>query len=56
MVPALNELPEGGATVHVTLLFVTPEPFTVAMNCSVPPTVADAGLGVIVTELTVGIV
>jgi hypothetical protein len=56
MVPALRELPEGGVTVHVTLPLVTPEPFTVAINCAVPPTVADAGLGVIVTELTVGVV
>ena len=56
MVPALSVLPEGAATVHVTLLFVTAEPFTVAANCTVPPMVAEAGFGVTVTELTAGAV
>src|SRR5262249_55083073 len=31
------------------------EPFTVAANCSVPPTVTDVLVGVMVTELTAGV-
>jgi hypothetical protein len=56
MVPGLRELPEGAATDQVTLVFVTAEPFTVAENCAVPPMIAEAGLGVTVTELTAGAV
>jgi hypothetical protein len=56
MVPGLSELPEGAATVHVTLLFVTAGPFTVAVNCNVLPMVAEAGFGVTVTEVTAGVV
>jgi hypothetical protein len=56
IVPGLRELPDGAATVHVTLLFVTAEPFTVAANCTVPPMVAEAGFGVTVTAVTAGVV
>ena len=56
MVPGLRVLPEGAASVQFTFVFVTPEPFTVAENCTVPPMMAEAGFGVTVTELTAGAV
>jgi hypothetical protein len=49
MVPALNELPDGAATLQVTVLSVTLAPATVAENWTVVPIVAVVVPGVTVT-------